>query len=315
MSNTTNKIIKNKKSLILSHWYLLVVLVVLVVFPKRAAAADLSLGISPPVIQIQISPPAVVNTSITIENNGEETVTLAIQFKPFTAGKGETDEVVYRSDYSPLVFKNIKVRDNDEIVEKVVIGPKQNKTLNLNINIPKDESLSDYYFSVIFISENTSDETLNQSRILGGIATNILLSIKSGEENIGKIVEFSSPRFLEKGPVPFKIRLKNESKHFITPDGEILIKNIFGKTIGQVKLPPVNILAGTTRKENVSLNNGYMLGAYKATLILNISNNGPVLIKSKTFFVFPLWASIVFVGVVIVILIINNRIKKFRNRK
>jgi hypothetical protein len=115
--------------------------------------------------------------------------------------------------------------------------------------------------------------------------------------------------------VPFKIRLKNESEHFITPDGEILIKNIFGKTIGQVKLPPVNILAGTTRKENVSLNNGYMLGAYKATLILNISNNGPVLIKSKTFFVFPLWASIVFVGVVIVILIINNRIKKFRNRK
>ena len=287
----------------------------------RVHASSLSLSISPPIIQIQVDPPATINTPITIQNRGQETVTLEILFKPFTAvasdateSKGESGEVVYILGKNPLVFEKIGVYHNDEVIEKVVIGPKQNKTLNLHIDVPQDESLSDYYFSVLFISKNKLKDKLNQSRILGGIATNVLLSIKGKPPLIGakptsiaKIVEFSSPSFLEIEPVPFKVRLKNQSNHFITPQGTISIKNMFGKTIGQVKLSPVNILADTIRSQETLWQETLLFGPYTATLNINPSDKGPTLIKTINFFVFPLRTFIILAGILITILLVKNR--------
>jgi len=308
MKQLNNRTMKNTKILVL------VVLVVLVVFPKKAAASELSLGIYPPIIQIQTVPPAVMDTPITIHNYGGETVALEISLKPFTAAKGENGEVLYMSGKNPLVYENIKVRDNDEVVKKVVIGPRQNKTLNLYIDIPKDESVSDHYFSVVFISENKSKDKLNQSKIQAGIATNVLLSIGSKEMIMGKIVEFSTPLFLEKGPVPFTVRLKNQSNHFITPQGTISIKNIFGKTIGQVKLSPVNILAGSIRSQQTLWQEALLFGPYTATLNIDASDNVPILLKTVTFFVFPLWTFIALTGTVIIIFLTKNRLKRYRNK-
>lgn len=286
---------------------------------NKAAAADLSLGIYPPIIQIQIEPPANIDTPITIENHGKETVTLEISIKPFTAGKGELGEVVYESGKNPLIFENIKISEDEETIEKVVIPPKQSKTLKLHLDIPKDEPLSDYYFSVLFVSENMLDERLNQLKIQGGIATNVLLSIKGKPPLIGakptsiaKIVEFSSPSFLEKGPVPFMVRLKNQSNHFITPQGTISIKNIFGKTIGQVKLSPINILADTIRSQETLWQETFLFGPYTATLNINPSDKGPTLIKTIHFFVFPFRAFIIFIAIAYIILFVKNRLKRYR---
>lgn len=286
---------------------------------NKAAAADFSLGISPPIIQIQIEPPANIDTPITIENHGQETVTLEILFKPFNSSKEENGEIIYLTGKKPLIFENIKISEDEEIIEKVVISPKQSKTLKLHLDIPKDEPSSDYYFSVLFVSENKLDERLNQLKIQGGIATNVLLSIKGKPPLIGakptstaKIVEFSSPSFLEKGPVPFTVRLKNQSNHFIIPQGTISIKNIFGKTIGQVKLSVVNILANTTRLENSLWKESFLLGHYTATLIIDISDKGPTLIKSISFFVFPFRAFIIFIAIAYIILFVKNRLKKYR---
>ncbi len=281
---------------------------------SKVSAADLSLGIYPPLIQIQLDPPATINTPITIQNRGQETVTLKILLKPFNSGKGESGEVIYGSGKNPLVFENIKVRENDEAIEKIVIAPKQNKTLNLHLDIPKDEPLSDYYFSVLFISENKLKDKLNQSKIQGGIATNVLLSIKGKPPLIGakptsiaKIVEFSSPSFLEKGPVPFTVRLKNQSNHFITPQGTISIKNMFGKTIGHVKLSPVNVLADTIRSQETLWQETFLFGPYTATLNINPSDKGPTLIKTINFFVFPFRAFLILITMVFGILFIKNR--------
>jgi len=285
----------------------------------KAEAKALSLGIYPPIIQIQIEPPANIDTPITIENHGQETVTLEILFKPFALSKEENGEIIYLTGKKPLIFENIKISEDEEIIEKVVIPPKQSKTLKLNLDIPKDEPLSDYYFSVLFVSENRPKERLNQLKIQGGIATNILLSIKgippligAKPTSIGKIVEFSSPSFLEKGPVPFTVRLKNQSNHFITPQGAISIKNIFGKTIGQVKLSAVNILADTIRSQETLWQGTFLFGPYTATLNINPSDKEPSLMKSTNFFVFPFRAFIIFIAIAYVILFLKNRLKRYR---
>jgi len=281
---------------------------------SKVNAAHLSLGIYPPIIQIQIEPPANIDTPITIENHGQETVTLEILFKPFNSGKGESGEVVYESGKNPLIFENIMVREDGKTIKEIVISPKQSKTLTLHLDIPTDEPLSDYYFSVLFVSDNKLEERLNQLKIQGGIATNVLLSIKgippligAKPTSIGKIVEFSSPSLFEKGPVPFTVRIKNQSNHFIKPQGTISIKNIFGKTIGQVKLSPVNILADTIRSQETLWQETFLFGPYTATLIINPSDKGPSLIKSISFFVFPFRVFLILAGTMIAILLVKNR--------
>ncbi|MDO8460852.1 MAG: hypothetical protein Q7S38_00240, partial [bacterium] len=311
---------------------LLVVLVVLVVFPEKASAAELSLGVSPPILQIIADPPASVKAPITIKNLGDEPVMLNIQFKPFTAKESENGEIKYINPSesfgeNPLIFHFIQIMDNERVVETLTLAPRQEKNLTLHAGILKDELPGDYYFSIVFVrsSEELSEEGLALSeaegsslaQTTGGVAINVLLSIGPDRAQ-GTIEEFSAPFFAQKGPVPFTVRVKNTGKNFFTPNGTILIKNMFGQTVGKVDLLPVNILAGTVRSipdllqspdstpsstllaprspaERGEVGNSpkalwhesFLLGPYTATLNLALSDKGPLFQKTIHFVGFP----------------------------
>ncbi|MDZ4228197.1 MAG: hypothetical protein U1E54_03050, partial [Candidatus Levybacteria bacterium] len=145
----------------------------------KAEASALSLGIDPPIIVINAIPPTAVTSPLNIQNKSDTQVTLQIQLKSFKA-KGENGELEYSKE-TPEIFKNIQVLDANVPVESTTLGPRQQKSLSLNINIPQDTNVSDYYFSVVFISTNSppieSSSSINQA----GIATNVLLSIGAKE--------------------------------------------------------------------------------------------------------------------------------------
>ncbi|MDP2585606.1 MAG: hypothetical protein Q8P29_01865 [Candidatus Levybacteria bacterium] len=235
----------------------------------KAEASALSLGIDPPIIVINAIPPTAVTSPLNIQNKSDTQVTLQIQLKSFKA-KGENGELEYSKE-TPEIFKNIQVLDANVPVESTTLGPRQQKSLSLNINIPQDANVSarppatssndsqtdqsgvagevgrDYYFSVVFISTNSppieSSSSINQA----GIATNVLLSIGAKEIPKATIEKFSSNIFFEKGPVPFTIRVKNTGIHFIRPMGGITIKNMFGQSIGKLDLANVNVLSDSIR--------------------------------------------------------------------
>lgn len=326
MSNTINKkTIGNWK---LGYW-VIGLLVVLVVFPAKTSAAGLSLGVSPPILQIDALPPASINTPITIQNFTDANVTFDIIFKPFTASKKENGQVEYLPKQDLPIFEKMQILDNEHSIKTLTLGPSQSKTLNLHIGIPKDEPPKDYYFSIVFIANpELSDSELvegNLAKTAGGIATNVLLSIGPKGKAQGLIEEFSAPLFLEKGPVPFTVRVKNTAEHTIAPTGEILIVNMFGQIVGKVELAPVNILARTIRaipdlqaeeatpsatlnSELSTLNSirafwqeSFLLGPYSATLTLSLSDEGPKFSRTIRFFALPIQA---FLGIVLALLIV-----------
>ncbi|MCL4354614.1 hypothetical protein M1349_04075, partial [Patescibacteria group bacterium] len=268
---------------------------------KQAQAASISLGVFPPIIQIDSTPPADISSPIEIQNNSEDPVQLKIIFKPFKASASENGTPEYLKDGvsfgdDPLFFQKVKILDGEEMVGSIELAPKQVKKLTLNIDIPADQPPSDYYFSVLFISKTQIETDTNNTQAAGGIGTNVLLTIGPKGTTTGVIKEFSAPFWLEKGPVPFTIRVANTSKHFINPKGQVLIKNMFGMTIGRVDLLPVNILSGTTRiipgtsgSKQVVVNNSalwpekFLLGPYTATLTISLSEQGPILKKTVHF--------------------------------
>jgi len=345
----TNKQINKNKSVRNCILVVLVVLVFIGSIPKTYAFAEsISLGVYPPILQIDTIPPADVSSDIQIQNQGDQSQDLSIIIKPFKAANTENGELSYlfandQFGTDPLMINRIKVLDGDSEVNSITLAPKQEKKLKLNINLPKGETPSDYYFSIIFVSraepveasKSQIDSSLNASQSTAGIATNVLLSVGPKAKAEGEITEFSAPFFLEKGPVQFKVRIRNQSNFFITPRGSILIKNVFGQTIGRVDLLPVNILAHSVRaipgsdqfdakefkidtksweNQKALWSEKLLVGPYTATLAIALTEDGPVLRKTIYFAGFPLQVIIgVLITIILLLLIVKRLRKKMKN--
>jgi len=312
------------------------------IFAPTAQAAGVSLGVFPPILQIQATPPTDVKSKILIENLGDDPVDLKIGLKPFTASDKENGQVNYSNDYDladPFIFNKMQILNGDTSIDSITLAPGQKKELTLEIALPQDEILGDYYFSIIFISANTPTANSNISGATAGIATNVLLSIGPKGPTQGSIEEFSTPVFLSKGPVPFTVRIKNTSNHFFTTKGDIVIKNMFGQSVGKVDLLPINILSQSIRSIPDSLQSPsansptslksyflnlksiaavwpdtFLFGPYTATLTIALSDQGPLYRRTINLYAFP---TETLVGILIIILIITAiiiRAKKTANK-
>lgn len=286
-------------------------------------ATFLSLSIDPSIIIINAIAPTTVTSKLSIQNKGDTQVTLQIQLKPFKP-KGENGELEYSKEASEI-FKNIQIMDAGIPVESITLGPRQEKNLDLNISIPQDINISDYYFSIVFVSTNSSPIESNSSLNQIAIATNVLLSVGPLETPKAILEEFSSNIFFEKGPVPFTIRLKNTGAHFIKPKGKIIIKNIFGQSIGKLDLVSVNVLSDSIRaisnknssdfKHPIALwKESFLLGLYTATLNISLSDEGPAFTRVVHFFAFPFQILIIIVIITIAAIVVKNRLKVYMNK-
>lgn len=299
----------------------------------QAKASTLSLGIYPPIIQTRTIAGANISTPITIENRANEAINLRIILKPFIASGKENGEIKYLPNNQPnpfnsLLFQRVQILDAEHKIESLTLAPKQQKKLSLRIDVPTNYKQSDYYFSVIFLSQEAADEKINQSQVLGGVATNVLLSVDANIKAKGEIEEFTALSFVENGPLPFTIKIKNTGDHFISPHGSILIKNIFGQIVGKIYLAPVNILANSTREissidqsglsesnrnrgsnysDNAHWTESFILGYYTATLNISLSDQGPIFTKNLRFIGFPIKLAVeTIIGILIVVFLVSR---------
>lgn len=311
----------------------------------QASADGISLSVSPSILQMEVIPPVDAHAQFMLQNQSDQTIKLKVTYKLFEADESESGDIRYLSDKDPFPGKNKRIFNNISVVDEnnysydtIKLGPKQQKKLNLLVSLAKDEPYSDYYFSVIFLSvpadlPGDNDFTAAQ----GGIAMNVLLSVGPANQAKGSVEEFSAPTYVDSGPVPFTLKVKNDSAHYIYPKGNILITNMFGQTIGKVDIPATNILAGSNRymKDTLQLTNAtasatfsqnafnqnsphpqafwqesFLLGYYTASLSLSLSDKGPVITRTLHFFAFPVKIIFGLIVAATIVLIIVMRVRK-----
>lgn len=318
----------------------------LILSPK-ALAQNLDLGIYPPVIEIQANPPTDFKVPVFIQNFTDQSQDLTLTLKLFKPSKDENGTLIFSdvnlNDYpDPFILQRIQVFDETNKTNKFTISPKQRKDLVLQVQIPANEPKGEYYISMIFSTNPNASSSNNSTEVSASIVSNILLSVGPLGNTQGVLEEFSSPTFLFKGPVPFTIRLRNTSDHYINPKGNIIIENMFGQAIGKVDLLPVNILSNSVRRIPDSLQSGtakqsdyqkiqaivdansspvaiwpenFLVGPYTATLTIALSDNGPVFVRKTTFFAFPaeyILGILIIIGIVVFIAV---RVRKKINLK
>lgn len=312
-------------------------------------AEGIDLGIYPPVIQVDATPPASTKSPITIENNSDTDITADIQLKLFRPSTDENGTITYLTGKDavpspdPLLFQKVQILENDHVITSVKLAAKQQKTLELHVGIDKQAVPADYYFSIIFLASQATDSTTasdtsldNQNATIttGGVATNVLLSIGPKGKPTGRISEFSTHPFLSAGPVPFTLRVENTSNHSIAPSGTVFIKNLFGQYVGKVDLLPVSILSHSTRavpdaksiddrtasaiytethalaKPVILWPETFLFGPYTAGVYVKLSDEGPVLVKTIYFFAFPWQGILIIIILVLLGIIIREKVKK-----
>lgn len=292
--------------------------------PLKANAQSLSVGIYPPILQIQANPPASVNSTITIQNQSDQTTTYTINYVPFEANAEQNGLPQFDKELLPLykdIFSKMQLYDEDNQVHQITLAPKQKKVLKYHIGLPKGEKPGDFYYSIVFTSVGSNEN--NQNSFLGsraGIATNVLLNVGPKSPASGFINTFKAPLFTSSGPVNFRLNVANNGQSYFAINGQVLVKNMFGQTIGKVDLLPVNVLANSSRfipsKDAPDPNNPtvfwkekFLLGIYTATARVSLSENGPVYNRTTTFFAFPIEGIFGIIVILILVIGIVRRIK------
>ncbi len=343
---------KNEKIQLKIFFPILALGACLFLFPKNVFADGTSLKVFPSVFRIESKPPADVWAPFSVENSGDKPINLTVGYKAFDPLASENGHVVFFKNGQPLPLVDKKIFDKIQVVDagnnsqnSISLGPKQSQKLRLHIIVPENEPSSDYYFSLIFLenSHTTTQNISNKNKlsqvsistIQAGIALNVLLAIGDKEIPQGNIESFTTNWFQESGPVPFSLTVFNQGEHFIAPHGYILIKNMFGQTVGKIQIPNNVILAGTGRtlagKQSEMVANAltksnqnntmaslptlvwpekFLLGMYTATLSLSLSSDGPTYARSIHFFAFPLGFLLAILLIFTLVFLIYLRVKK-----
>lgn len=290
---------------------------------SKAHAADIALGVYPPVIQIYAQAPTEIHSPITLSNLSDQPLQVKILVRPFTAALSDNGIPAYlptaqHTGDDPNIFQKMSIFDGQKNTDEVDLAPNQKRNIELRVNLPQGEPPSDYYFSLTFLSNPASIGGSSNTAVAGGVSSNVLLSIGPYDKTTGYVDDFSAPLLVEHGPVAFSVQVNNTSKHFISPQGTILIKNMYGQTIGKVNLLPVNILVHSSRYLPSDINSNtkaiwgeqFLLGPYSATLTLALSSEGPIFRRTIYFFAMPIQALVGLLIAAGLVAIIVYKVKK-----
>lgn len=314
-----------KKFITVASFLLILNTLYLILYTSQAHAQTVSVGLYPPIMKINLNPPASITQPIVIKNFTDDPESFSVKFQPFVNSPRDNGEVTYLSPQDPIpgndpkIFEKMQLLDGDHVANVISLKPQEAKTLILHIGIPQDEPASDYYFSILFINQGIGNDQSNVSAVSGGIGTNILLSVGPQTQTTGIIKQFSTLSFVQHGPLPFTVSIQNNSTHFINPTGTIVIQNMFGQYVGKVNLLSVNILEHSSRfvPDDKNINDThatwpekFLLGVYKAKLTVALSDTGPLFTRTIYFFALPTEAIIAIIALILLGTIIFVRVRQ-----
>jgi hypothetical protein len=306
-------------------------------FVPKVRAEGVSLRIAPSLLQLRVVPPTVINAPVTIENTSADTLKIDTHFKEFKASPDANGTIAYLPDSAnkPAIFKMIELVEGEQTITSLTLPPKQKRQLKLKITLEENVQPQDIYFSIVFLatpptitlSNASSNERTSLTTVHGGVAMNILLSILPATKDTSSpaitIEEFSAPTLTEKGPLPFTVKIRNNSTKYINPKGNITITNMFGQTIGKIDLKPDTILANSSRylsdqskkpianshQPKVFWQENFLLGPYEARLTLKPSPESEEIQKTTSFIGLPTRAVVAFIATILLLVAIIRRVR------
>jgi hypothetical protein len=313
---------------------------------KDINAQQVSLSLSPPLIETVIKPGKSILIAYTIINYGDPTI-LSAKVLPFEP-KNNFGQIKIKEEFEgPIRFSLDNANFN--LGQEFFLKTNDREQILLRIRVPEGTPEGDYYYTLLVGSQpQLAQEEKSASFAKATIGSNILITVtQSGKIDIKpKIVIFdvlSRFRFSFLGKtinffdstdlIPLVLVVENKGKNLIKPEGQIILKGNFGEK-AKFDIVPQNILSQSQRLITATpsaeidcstlskikacqspislLMSGFFLGFYQLSTSLIFGENSPQISASTSFFAFPVK---IFFGLMVVLVIAIFIIKRFKDEE
>jgi len=284
-----------------------------------------ALEIAPPVIYLTASPGQTIKTQIYLRNISSGNLIVTGQANDFTAsGEDGTPKLVLDNNAAPGPYS---IKNWISPPAKLLIIPREIKTMTINMTIPADASPGGHYGVIRFTATppELQGTGVSLSASLGAL---ILLTVNGDIKDQLSVKEFSvnnggsAKSFFESGPLNFVERFENTGNEHEQPTGQVAITDMFGKKIASVNVnvPPKSILPASIRKFDEPLDksvigNKRLFGRYHAKMNVTYSTEKKVLTASIAFWVIPYRLIAIVIAVLIVGFIGLRYLLRYYNRR
>lgn len=214
--------------------------------PVFAQDGSLRLVSSPLPISLIVEPGKTISTQLKVKNAGTEEERLKIDILKFNA---------YEESGKPALMDLEPTDTLDDWVSfsepTFSLAPEEWKTITVTFTVPETAAFG-YYYAFVF---NRADESLSpkpqQTAVIGGTATLVLLEARVPDAKREVTVsEFSTDKKVyEFLPTRFTVALKNTGNVHVAPRGNIFLSDWKGKEVALLEVNEAkgNILPSSTR--------------------------------------------------------------------
>ena len=282
---------------------------------QAAQQGDEGLTLSPPLKELTLNPGETSTQTLTLTNPTSKLVELYPKIMDFGA-KDETGQPTF----TQVGETSSKFSLSSWILlstSKIALTTNQVVQYSYEIKVPLNAEPGGHYGSVLFATEPPKPEGNTSKVVLGSMVGSLVLVRVPGDivEN-GTVVDFSVNKgiYLD-NKVIFDTRISNTGNTHFRPAGDILIRNMFGRVVDDIKVNSEggNVLPETIRKFDYQWSSKSILfGPYTAEIKLVYGESSKTLDARTAFWILPIWILVILLlafiaTVTTVILIIKKR--------
>jgi uncharacterized repeat protein (TIGR01451 family) len=282
------------------------ILAVLAFFVPSLALAATGLSIQPVKISQTLKPGDEVTGTILLRNASDEDVNVAVKVEDFipTAG-AETLQFVGRAQGITTVRDWITIKGGQDFLFK----KGESRQIEYSIKAPLGAEPGGH-FGVAFFKATKASEANSELRIGTQVGMLILITIPGNHLQKGNIQDFTAPKFLQGGPVPFVIKFENTGTVHFEPKGTIKITNMLGREVGSVPIEGQVVLPTGVKNLNFQWPvSSFLLGKYSAVATV-VDGDGNILTsKTVSFWAVPVWYIVSFIVLLLVIFFVIKFLK------
>ncbi len=287
-----------------------------------------TLKVSPVRTDIEVQPGGRKVIQATVTNLSDSPVKVTPVANDFVAGDERGTPALILDETQTAPVHSLKRFMSP--VAPVTIPPKDSKTIDVVITVPSDAQAGGYFGSIRFMPTDPDDG--GQVNMSPSVASLILLRVPGAIVEDLKLTHFQVQRegstgtyFKDPANLELMVRFENRGNVQTAPLGAIQVRS--GKdVIYEYKFNTDNphdmILPDSARRWEVPLKDVGAFGRFTVVSTLVYGDKNQTIEMKKSFWVVPLWALltgiatvVVSVGVAVLVIILNIRKSKKRQRK
>lgn len=234
----------------------------------------------PAKFEIWGNPGETMTQTLRITNEDNVPVILALSVEPFTT---DEDGKIVLSPNQPINVKNDLQKWIMFKTKGTQFQPKETKLINFSIDVPKNALPGGKYASIVVRMDHV-DKTENEVTATAKVVSLVMLSITGDIIDEARVKSFKATDKRNK-TLDFDFKIQNAGNNHIRPKGSIVVTNLWGVKVDEIKLEDENILPNVTKNLSSQWDpEKFLFGRYTASLVATYGFSKPLTMTATTNF-------------------------------